>query len=149
MQNHSDSTVHLHRDGVLHSFPPRAHIPDWAQKLITNPYVRGEDAPDPRAAAQVRALAPGHARPAPTPAPEEPVADDAPVDADDADADEATEAEPDADTAPAAADSSRPPENGIGSGQPVWAEYAKSKGIDVQADWKREDIIAACAQAGF
>lgn len=127
MQNRSDFTVHLHRDGVLHSFAPGQDVPDWAAKKITNPYVRGEDASDPRVPQQVTAAR----APQPEPIP-------ATSDADD----------PDADTAPAGGGLSRPPESGIGSGQPVWAEYARSKGIEVSADWKREDIIAACAKAG-
>jgi hypothetical protein len=135
MKNHSDFTVHLHRDGALHSFAPGDPLPDWTQGMITNPYVLGEGAPDPRAAARVRAGAPEPAQPAAAaaPTPDVPVSD-APV--------------PDADATPTAADSSRPPENGIGSGQPVWAEYARSNGIEVEPDWKREDIIAACAKAG-
>lgn len=136
MKNHSDFTVHLHRDGELHSFPPGAHIPDWAQELITNPYVHGEGAPDPRAAAGVRASSPDPERPGPAEERAE------------AGADEPGAEDLDADTAPADGDLSRPPESGIGSGQPVWAEYARSKGVDVHADWKREDIIAACAKAG-
>lgn len=131
MQNHSDFAVHLHRDGMLHTFPPGAHIPDWAQELITNPYVRGEATPDPREATRVRAWSPEPERPASAQTREEPVTH-----------------EPAADTAPAEGDLARPPESGIGSGQPVWAEYARSKGVEVAADWKREDIIAACVQAG-
>lgn len=131
MKNHSESTVHLHHDGLLHTFRPGDEIPDWASEQITNPYVRGDGAPDSAAASRLRAWAPEPERAAPAPKREQ-------------DADE----EPGADMALAEGDPSRPPENGIGSGQPVWAEYARSKGIEVAADWKREDIIAACAQAG-
>ncbi len=41
-----------------------------------------------------------------------------------------------------------PPQGGTGATRQRWAEYATSKGIDVEADWKREDIIAACELAG-
>ncbi len=132
MKNHSDFAVHLHRDGLLHTFRPGDPMPDWAAEMITNPYVLGGDKPDASAAAQVRAWAPGHSAAGPAPA---------------AAIDDTTD-EPDADTAPADGDPSRPAESGVGSTRTAWEEYARSKGIEVSADWKREDIIAACAQAG-
>ncbi|HMH59206.1 MAG TPA: hypothetical protein VK537_08495, partial [Galbitalea sp.] len=49
---------------------------------------------------------------------------------------------------PAPASGERPPENGPGATRQVWADYAMSVGVEVDAAWKREDIIAACAAAG-
>ncbi|MGW2666224.1 hypothetical protein ACWCW7_35175 [Nocardia tengchongensis] len=36
-----------------------------------------------------------------------------------------------------------PPKKGPGASRQVWADYAESRGVAVEADWKREDIIAA------
>ncbi|WP_280186284.1 MULTISPECIES: hypothetical protein [Nocardia] len=41
-----------------------------------------------------------------------------------------------------------PPQGGSGASRQRWADYAESKDIEVQDDWKREDIIAACEKAG-
>lgn len=41
-----------------------------------------------------------------------------------------------------------PPQGGAGASRQKWADYATSKGVTVEADWKREDIIAACELAG-
>jgi hypothetical protein len=41
-----------------------------------------------------------------------------------------------------------PPHAGKGSGAKVWAAYAESNGVDVEADASRDDIIAACEEAG-
>ncbi|MGV9540923.1 hypothetical protein ACWDSF_06320 [Nocardia beijingensis] len=41
-----------------------------------------------------------------------------------------------------------PPQGGPGASRQKWADYAATKGVEVQADWKREDIIAACEKAG-
>ncbi|WP_280319873.1 hypothetical protein [Nocardia wallacei] len=41
-----------------------------------------------------------------------------------------------------------PPQGGTGATRQRWADYATSKGVEVDADWKREDIIAACEKAG-
>ncbi|WP_029932517.1 hypothetical protein [Nocardia otitidiscaviarum] len=45
-----------------------------------------------------------------------------------------------------------PPQGGPGASRQRWADYASpllaAKGVEVQADWKREDIIAACEKAG-
>lgn len=41
-----------------------------------------------------------------------------------------------------------PPQSGAGSSRQAWAEYAEANGVDVQDDWKRDDIIAACEKAG-
>ncbi len=41
-----------------------------------------------------------------------------------------------------------PPKSGAGATRQVWADYAEAQGITVDADWKREDIIAAVEKAG-
>ncbi|MEV0357110.1 hypothetical protein AB0H71_13715 [Nocardia sp. NPDC050697] len=45
-----------------------------------------------------------------------------------------------------------PPQGGAGASRQRWADYATpllaAKGVEVQEDWKREDIIAACEKAG-
>lgn len=41
-----------------------------------------------------------------------------------------------------------PPQGGTGATRQRWADYATANGVDVEADWKREDIIAACEKAG-
>jgi hypothetical protein len=41
-----------------------------------------------------------------------------------------------------------PPQGGTGATRQRWADYATAHGVDVQDDWKREDIIAACEKAG-
>lgn len=40
-----------------------------------------------------------------------------------------------------------PSKSGVGSSRQAWADYAESKGIEVDPDWKREDIIAAVEKA--
>lgn len=41
-----------------------------------------------------------------------------------------------------------PPQGGPGSGRDVWAAYAASKGVEVEAGDGRDEIIAACKAAG-
>ena len=41
-----------------------------------------------------------------------------------------------------------PPRNGAGSGADAWAAYAASLGVDPPADAKRDEIVAAIADAG-
>ncbi|MBF6411040.1 hypothetical protein [Nocardia farcinica] len=41
-----------------------------------------------------------------------------------------------------------PPQGGAGASRQRWADYAASNGVQVQDDWKREDIIDACEKAG-
>lgn len=42
-----------------------------------------------------------------------------------------------------------PAKAGRGSSQKAWAEYAQAKGVEVDADAARDDIIAACEAAGI
>ncbi len=107
MQLRGQYAVHLHKDGVLHSFLPGDDVPDWAAKLITNPLAWGEDDAEPA-----------------------PVVDTEPV------------TDP-ADHMPDGV----PSKSGVGSSRQAWADYAESKGIEVDPDWKREDIIAAVEKA--
>lgn len=66
-------------------------------------------------------------------------------------ADEETEPEPEPAPAEPAAVEPRPgeapPKSGAGATRQVWADYAETKGITVDPDWKREDIIAAVENA--
>ncbi len=48
----------------------------------------------------------------------------------------------------APADGSPPPRGGAGSGLGPWQQYAAAKGVTVQPEATREDIIAACEAAG-
>jgi hypothetical protein len=54
--------------------------------------------------------------------------------------------------APDAEGDGPPPQGGPGASRQKWVDYATpllaKKGVEVQADWKREDIIAACETAG-
>ncbi|WP_032917994.1 hypothetical protein [Streptomyces rimosus] len=52
-----------------------------------------------------------------------------------------------ADETPAAA-APPPARSGKGSGAEAWRAYAERHGVDVTADMSRDDIIAACEQAG-
>ncbi|AXN51236.1 hypothetical protein DSM43518_04778 [Mycobacterium marinum] len=42
-----------------------------------------------------------------------------------------------------------PPRAGAGSGRGAWADYAAAHGIDVDEDWKRDQIIDACEDKGI
>jgi hypothetical protein len=46
------------------------------------------------------------------------------------------------------ADAGPPPHAGPGSGKAAWQEYAASQGVAVDDDSRKEDIIAACEEAG-
>lgn len=41
-----------------------------------------------------------------------------------------------------------PPHAGAGSGRDAWAAYAAAQGVTVDEDWKRDQIIDACQEAG-
>ena len=45
-------------------------------------------------------------------------------------------------------DEEPPPRNGSGSGVDAWADYSRRHGVEVPAEAKREDIIAALDTAG-
>lgn len=47
-----------------------------------------------------------------------------------------------------APDGTLPKQTGPGASRVKWAAYAEANGVAVQEGWKREDIIAACEQAG-
>lgn len=102
MKNNSEYTVHLHQDGVLHSFEPGDEFPSWAAKLVHNPLVTGHKSDSGDA---------GGGNPAP-------------------------------------ASDGVPPQAGAGSGRDAWADYAEQHGVDVDEDWKRDQIIDACKKAG-
>lgn len=42
-----------------------------------------------------------------------------------------------------------PPRSGKGSSVEAWRAFAERKGVDVDQDASREDVIAACETAGF
>lgn len=42
-----------------------------------------------------------------------------------------------------------PPTSGKGSGRDAWAAYANAKGVEVEEDMSRDDIVAACELAGI
>ncbi len=41
-----------------------------------------------------------------------------------------------------------PPQTGPGASRQLWVTYAHTNNVVVQDGWKRDDIIAACRQAG-
>lgn len=47
-----------------------------------------------------------------------------------------------------AGDLEAPPRSGKGSGAAEWRAFAERKGVDVDQDATREDVIAACEAAG-
>lgn len=101
MQLGGSYAVHLHHDGVLHSFLPGDEVPAWmAAKLTTNPYTREESSAV------------------------ESAVEDSPADG-------------------------APAKSGPGASRQAWEDYAVSKGVQVDPDWKREDIIAAVENAAF
>lgn len=57
-------------------------------------------------------------------------------------------AEPDGRVPESSSTSGPPPKAGAGSSVSAWAEYARSVGVVVDADAKRDDIIASCEAAG-
>lgn len=56
----------------------------------------------------------------------------------------------DGEAAPQASSSDvpEPSRSGRGSGLEAWRSFAESKGVGVDSDMSRDDIIAACEQAG-
>lgn len=46
------------------------------------------------------------------------------------------------------ADAGPPPKTGKGSSADAWALYAEQRGVKVELDAKRDDIVAACEKAG-
>ncbi len=109
MQLRGQYAVHLHKDGVLHSFLPGDEVPEWAANLITNPLAWGEDEPDePAQIVEVTVGSGGEG---------------------------------------GVSHDGVPSKSGVGSSRQAWADYAESKGIEVDPDWKREDIIAAVEKA--
>ncbi|WP_329151223.1 hypothetical protein OIU91_28385 [Streptomyces sp. NBC_01456] len=51
-------------------------------------------------------------------------------------------------TPPGAGGVEAPPRSGKGSGVEAWRSFADRKGVDVDQDATREDVIAACEAAG-
>jgi hypothetical protein len=64
------------------------------------------------------------------------------------DPDEAAAALADLESEASQGDSVEPPRAGAGSGRDVWAKFASDHGVHVEDEDKREDIIAALAEAG-
>lgn len=127
-------------EGTFHSFLPGQQVPAWVVALVTNPRAfvaePADEGEDPAA---------GH--------------DGQPTSSDFAAASEgATPANP-GDTSPDAGDQggtaapapialTAPPHAGVGSSRDAWADYASASGVAVKDDWKRDQIIEACRQAG-
>lgn len=59
------------------------------------------------------------------------------------------EAPTDRETEASEEDSEVPPKGGPSATRERWADYAKSKGLAVRDEWKRDDIIAAMENAGL
>lgn len=50
---------------------------------------------------------------------------------------------------PAATPTGEPPRSGRGSGRDAWAAYAASRGVEVEDDATRDDIITALTERGL
>lgn len=106
-------------------FLPGQDVPEWAQKLITNPHVWASDEQDEQ---------------------DSPEADDVePDEVDDTDDqyDDVEEDDSESTVAPPV-----PPKSGTGSGRDAWAAYASAYSVDVTDDMSRDDIFAALDEAG-
>ncbi|WP_280481627.1 hypothetical protein [Nocardia cyriacigeorgica] len=134
--------VHVADDtGAVHGFGPGDHVPAWAAAKITNPHVwEGTDHTPIVTIATGGGGGGGGGQgivirevPDPGHSVEEATADDDAA----------------GDPAVASGNGDGPPaQRGTGSNRQAWADYAESRGVTVEPDWKREDIIAACEAAG-
>lgn len=108
-------------DGGVHGFGPDSVLPDWAKEKITNPHV-WESLQTETVVTVARGGEGGASDPGAGGAPTGETAD------------------------------GPPPQGGAGASRQRWVDYAAPRlnklGIEIQADWKREDIIAACEKAG-
>lgn len=102
-------------------FGPGDDVPGWAALRITNPLAWGETAGESPAASPVPQV------------PQSGATDAVSRDVDDLDV----------------AGGGPPPRSGPGASRRLWADYAESNGVAVEADWRRDDIIAACERAGI
>ncbi|MCV7354491.1 hypothetical protein [Mycolicibacterium fluoranthenivorans] len=106
-------------EGAVHGFLPGQVVPAWAAKQMGDHCFAQEGG-------EGSADEPVDEPPAP------------PVDPGDAE----DPADPDEEPA------GPPPRHGAGSGEPAWRKYAEDNGVDVDGISKRDDIIAAVADAG-
>ncbi|WP_280471002.1 hypothetical protein [Nocardia cyriacigeorgica] len=132
--------VHVADDaGAVHGFGPGDHVPAWAAAKITNPHVwEGTDhTPEP-----IVTMGTGGGGGQGIVIRELP---DTRLHVEEATADDDAAGDP-------AVDSDNgdgpPAQRGTGSNRQAWADYAARRGVTVEPDWKREDIIAACEAAG-
>lgn len=127
-------------EGTFHSFLPGQQVPAWVVALVTNPRAfaaePADDGGDPAAGDDSQPVSSG---PAATTEGHPPAnaGDTSPVAGDQGGT-----------AAPAPIALTAPPHAGVGSGRDAWADYASANGVAVQDDWKRDQIIEACRQAG-
>ncbi|WP_280393050.1 hypothetical protein [Nocardia wallacei] len=110
-------------DGGVRGFGPESDLPDWAREKITNPHV-WDTPPEPVVVGKGGGGGEAVFDPLPTGGGSGSTVEIRPMDG-------------------------PPPQGGTGATRQRWADYASAKGVEVDADWKREDIIAACEKAGI
>lgn len=127
-------------EGTFHSFLPGQQVPAWVVALVTNPRALvaepANEGEDPAAGDDGQSTSNDLAGASEGARPENP--GDASPDAGDQGGT----------AAPAPTALTPPPQAGVGSGRDAWADYASANGVAVQDDWKRDQIIEACRQAG-
>ncbi|WP_053065479.1 hypothetical protein [Micromonospora sp. RV43] len=131
-------------------FGPEDEVPADVAALITNPKAWEGGAPPTRVESGTTARTPEAQAPGDPPSqaaqeyemtPEEIQA----LAGDDADAGDAGDSAADGDKP---AQIPAPRRSGRGSGVDAWAAFAATQGVEVEADASRDEIIAACEQAG-
>ncbi|RIR09373.1 hypothetical protein [Mycobacteroides abscessus] len=127
-------------EGTFHSFLPGQQVPAWVVALVTNPRAfvaePADEGEEPAAGDDGQPTSSDPAAASEGATPENP--GDTSLDADDQGGT----------AAPAPIALTAPPHAGVGSGRDAWADYASASGVAVQDDWKRDQIIEACRQAG-
>lgn len=109
-------------------FLPGQNVPEWAQKLITNPHAWGpDDEQDEQPLSE---------------------ADDVDSDVDDVDEDGIETDDDDPGDPESTEEMAVPPKSGTGSGKDAWLAYAASHDVEVDDSASRDVIIAALDEAG-
>ncbi|WP_345750106.1 hypothetical protein [Microbacterium rhizophilus] len=153
-------------NSVTHVLGPDSEIPEWAEKVITNPNVWAE-APTKRKASKGKTAAKSAPKPEPEPDEDDSEADE--IVSDDADGDAVElvgDRVEDGDDTPAEVEGAStgdddtpvmdvaiPPKGGKGSGKAEWRAYALAAtaaaglNIDIPEDATRDDIVEALESA--
>ncbi|SHX31745.1 phage-like protein [Mycobacteroides abscessus subsp. bolletii] len=143
--------LHLQdRQGNVHSFLPGQKVPGWVIALVTNPHALADDPEDTGNGSGHDAADPGQSQP-----PDPDVAQPPETTAAGSEGAELSAPTEGAGTGEATGQAPAPtvaveppPQAGTGSGRDAWAQYAIAKGVAVLEEWRRDQIIDACRQAG-